>query len=83
MTEHGWTNADTWHLQERVQTEERLHAARQAMLDALGQAVTADDVRRFFVEEMAGDPEAPVDFAQLAAEWERERRFRRDLLGRS
>lgn len=93
MTYRGWTNCETWSVHSRVETDQRLHAARIAMLDGLGAPVTPDDVRRFFRDEMGGatpelfrkratgEPVEEIDFAQLAAEWERERHFRLHLLG--
>jgi len=80
MTHKGWRNRETWSLFVDADRDPRLHAARTRLLDGLDRPVTGDDVRAFVLAEMA-DAAAAVELDQIAAEWERERRFRKGLLG--
>lgn len=93
MTYRGWSNFETWSVHYWADRDPRLHAAKLEVLDGIGRPVTGADVRRFFEDEMGATtpdlggsgPEAgpghAVGFAEIAAAWERDRQFRRGLLG--
>lgn len=84
MAYNGWTNYETWNVNLWIDNDYPLYQRKVALLRHL-EEVTADDVERFFHDELdgttpdletlreQGEAVDPIDFDEIAEHWELER----------